>query len=210
MKTPLILAMLTMMISAISSAQNPVKTSFRQNDDMQLSGLLGLLDACQITATIHYDDNDARYYELWLVEQHNGKTTRHILGFAPVMPDSTSICVTTMAADSATVNVYVTPSNTRRLACSIPTGNALLIECHNEKGYEYGDTIPLMAYSTGHMKKYDLGNGNMVDSFDICGVRYSGLHPSQWQSKFNITNSLYIEAVPVKEMDFKKFKFRGV
>lgn len=190
---------------SILLAQSKVTIGFHQKyDDVQFMGLLGLIDACQVTATIHADSIDAKFYELWMVKNNEGIETRSLYGYMPLRPDSTDICITVMAVDSLNAKVYVTPQITTGKMVSMPTNNCLLIECVNKNGYIAGDTIPLMAYSTGHFTKHRI-NGTVFDAMDVCGVRFSEIHPSKWYEKFNIKDFIYFEVVPVKEIDYNKY-----
>lgn len=196
-----LVSLILAVMSLTAAATLPVTLSFRQNDDPRIGGLLGILDACQIIADIHADSTDARYYQLWMVALREGIADRTMMGFVPVKPDSTSVCITVMAHDSVTVNVYVTPATSGRFTLSLPSSRCLLIDCVNRDGYECGDTIPLMAYSPGIHRQVNLGNGKLVDAFDICGLRYSGVHPSRWHERFGIPAYIYFEAVPVKRIE---------
>lgn len=199
MKT--LISLILAVMSLTATAALPVTLSFRQNDDLKIGGLLGVLDACQITADIHADSIDARYYQLWMVASREGVIDRTMMGFVPVTPDSTSVCITAMAHDSMTVNVYVVPATSRRFTVSLPSSGCLLIDCVNKDGYERGDTIPLMAYSPGIHSQVNLGNGKLADVYDICGLRYSEVHPSQWHERFGIPYYLYFEAIPVTRIE---------
>lgn len=193
------------LLMSILSAQSRIETMFNQKFNApQFMGLLGVVDACQVTATIRADSIDAKFYELWMVKDNEGVETRSLFGFIPVQSDSTDICITVMAADSLSAKVYVTPAISVSKKVSMPTSQCLLIECVNKTGYAVGDTIPLMAYSTGHFTKRSI-NGTVFDAMDVCGVRFSGIHPSKWYEKFNIKNFIYFEVVPVKEIDYNKF-----
>lgn len=200
MKT-LFLFILTL-ISLGAMAAGPVTLTFRQNDNAQHDGFLGVLDACQITADIHTGPSHPKYYKLSMVTSIDGNETRSVVGYVNARPDSTSICVTIMATDSATAMIYVTPRCASRQKFSMPTANCLLIDCDYKEGYEPGDTIPLMAYSTGILRKFDLGNGTITNAYDICGLRYSQLHPSKWHEQFKIPAYTYIEAIPTDKIEF--------
>lgn len=196
---------IAVLLPSILSAQSRIETRFNQKfNDLQFMGLLGVIDACQVTATIYADSIDAKFYELWMVKNNKGAETRSLFGFIPVQPDSTDICITVMAIDSLCAKVCVTPVGSGSRKVMMPTYQCLLIECVNKTGYAVGDTIPLMAYSTGHFTKRSI-NGNVFDAMDVCGVRFSGIHPSKWYEKFNIKDFIYFEVVPVKEIDYNKF-----
>ena len=85
---------------------------------------------------------------------------------------------------------------------SLPTANHMLIGCDFKWILNENDTIPLVSYATGIPMKYDLGNGEAVDSFYICGLRFSKIHPFKWKEEYNLSDYLYFEAIPVKEMLF--------
>ena len=195
-------ALLLAAMSLTMMATGPDTLTFRQNDNTEISGILGVLNACQITADVHDDSISAKYYELSAVTVIDGHETRERLGIINTSPDSTSICITVMATDSASAMVYVMPHSTTRKKISVPTDNCLLIDCCHDEGYERGDTITLMAYSPGIRRKFDLGDGKVVDAFDICGLRYSQVHPSEWHERFKIPSYVYFEAIPVNKIAF--------
>ena len=208
MKKFLLIA-LTAVAVVVAVAQSRVSVSFRNCDDLAMRGLLGVMNGYQITATVHTDSLDARFFEMWLVKSHDGKLSRRLIGFTPVQKDSTEICFTVMAVDSLNAWLSVDPCGGHRTGLNIPTFNCLLIECVSRDGYAAGDTIPLMAYSPGRATKYDLGNGLIADAYDICGVRNSCLHPKKWYSEFGISDLYYIEAIPVREIDYRKLTAGG-
>lgn len=183
-------------------AQGIVSVSFNNSDNPSVVSMLRAFDGSQIKATIRGGNNDVKFYELWLVKNHEDCISKKLYGFIPACMDSTDIVFTSIASDS--LSAYISTSATTRCAMKLPTASCMLIEVIKDEGYAQGDTIPLVAYSTGKPTKYDLGQGNVVEGFDICGVRYSGIHPSQWYIRFGIRDCYYIEAVPVKEIDYTK------
>ena len=48
----------------------------------------------------------------------------------------------------------------------------------------------------------ELGNGQILEGLDICGLRFSKIQPSKWKEEYNLSDYLYFEAIPVKEMSF--------
>lgn len=107
-----------------------------------------------------------------------------------------------MATDSASATLYVMPHSTNCKKLSIPTGNCLLIDCRHDDGYERSDAIPLMAYSPGIHRNFDMGDGKVLEGFDICGLRYSQVHPSEWHERFKIPAYVYFEVIPVNKIVF--------
>lgn len=188
-----------------SIAQNKITTSFPHNVDIEYRGLLGILNTCQESATIHYPGDEYKYYELYMTVNRDGDCRKTFMGFVNISQDSTTICFTAMAEDSTSCKIYITPTMRPVCKVEIPTEQCLLIECVNEDGYEIGDTIPLMAYSQGIYKQINMGNGKIVNGYDICGLRYSKVHPARWHDTFNIPDYIYFEAVPVKEINYGKF-----
>lgn len=172
--------------------------------DREMRGLLGAMGAEQLSVKIHADSIDAKFYEFWLVDRDSVKTERRILGFAQIEPDSTEICVTVVPADSVTAHIFVTPSNSPRITKILPPSHFVLIECLSQKSFSESDTIPLIAYSPGIEKIFDIG-GKPVTASDICGVRFSGLHPADWPVKLGTGRCIYLEAIPVSNIDYSKF-----
>lgn len=171
------------------------------SDNPEIVGLLGVLGAYQTTATVYADTIDAKYYEIWMVVCNGKETERTPMSYVPIQRDSTQIVVTALPKDSMTVSIYVNGSYKFVQDVHIPTYQHLLIGC--EFGWEFNDTdtIPLMAYSTGIEGKVKI-NGEIYDRYDICGIRYSKVHPSGWKEKYNLSGYIYFEAVPVKEMRY--------
>lgn len=64
---------------------------------------------------------------------------------------------------------------------------------------EKKDSFHLMAYTTGIPVKHDLDNGNVVEGWDICGLRYSKVPTLEWQKKYDLPDYIYFEAIPTKE-----------
>lgn len=198
-------ALFLLLCGSISRADDKVKVTFDYKNNLETQGLIGLLDADQLKATLHLKGGDFKFYEVLMTSIRNGKKEYHrIIGFLPIMPDSTQLCVTTMAVDSMNCIVYVSPSIGAKIKVEMPTNQCLLIDYRNEDGYTPGDTIPLMAYSTGICKEMDLGNGHTVKAHDICGLRFSKIPLSEWHKTFNIPSYIYFEAVPVKSIDYGK------
>lgn len=173
-------------------------------DNPELEGLMRLLDATQVTATLHADSLSGKYYELWMVTSHNGAESSSMIGYKPITDDSTKIVISAMPKDSMTVIFSTAPYIGALQTVSTPTENHLLIGCEYGMEYTETDTIPLAGYSTGIPIKYDLGNGIVSDAWYICGVRYSKVNPSQWYSRYGFTDYVYFEAVVVKEPDYSK------
>lgn len=191
----------------ISFASRPVKVSFEETpDDIRLRGLLGLLDVSQVTATIHADSTDAKYYEIWMVNCRGDERKRRLMGFSFITPDSTNICFSAQPKDSSTLYLHIAPGVGPRYEVDVPTFNRLLVACDYDWEFNDRDTIPLMGYTTGIPGKVKAGNGEVFESWDICGIRYSKKNPSEWHRLYGIGDYLYFEAVPVKEMDFSKFE----
>lgn len=183
-------------------AKGPITvTQNERSDNPEIVGLLGVLGAYQTVATIYADTVDAKYYEVWMVVCDGPETERTKMSYVPIQRDSTQIIVTALPKDSMTVAIYVNGVYKFVQDVHIPTYQHLLIGC--EFGWEFNDTdtIPLMAYSTGIEGKIRI-NGEIYDSYDICGIRYSKVHPSGWKEKYNLPGYIYFEAVLVKEMRY--------
>ena len=184
----------------VSFAKSPITVKFKEySDNPEITGLLGILDAYQVTVTLYADSLEAKYYSLWLVTCQGDEFRRKLLGYYPIMPDSTKITITSMNRDSLNAVIHVGDicGYYPRHQVSIPTEGRLLIACNYDWNFGENDTIPLMGYSQGIHKKFKMGEG-----FDICGLRFSKLNPLKWKEKFNLSDYLYLEAIPVKEMNF--------
>ncbi len=189
----------------ITSAKQPVSVSFKEHiENEEIACLLQLLDASQVTATLYSDSLDAKYYEIWMVERIGKESKRTKLGYKEIEPDSTKITFTAAAKDSlnAIISLFHINPGKRRVNIKIPTTNHLLIGCDYEWKFEENDTIPLVGYSTGIPQKFDMGNGNIIEAFYICGLRFSKVSPYKWKDEYDLSDYIYFEAIPVKEMKF--------
>ncbi len=189
----------------ITSAKQPVSVSFQEHiENEEIAGLLKLLDASQVTATLYSDSLDAKYYEIWMVERIGNESKRTKLGYKEIEPDSTKITFTAVAKDSlnAIISLVHINAGNPRVNIKIPTANHMLIGCDYEWKFEENDTIPLVSYATGIPQKFDLGNGNIIEGFYICGLRFSKVSPYKWKDEYHLSDYLYFEAIPVKEMNF--------
>ncbi len=179
-------------------AQNPITVNSKEfSNNPEIEGILGVLGANQTTATIFADSIEAKYYAIWMIVCNDEETYRQHVTDVPVRPDSTQIVITCMPKDSTAVAVYVNGPGFNHIV-NLHTSNHLLVGCKFGWTFNESDTIPLMAYTSGIVMRARI-NGKIVEGEDICGLRYSKVHPSQWKSKFNIPRYIYFEAIPVKE-----------
>lgn len=123
-----------------SFAGSRITLDFKEHtDNPELEGLMRLLDATQVTATLHADSLSGKYYELWMVTSHNGAESRRMIGYKPITDDSTKIVISAMPKDSMTVIFSTAPYIGALQTVSTPTENHLLIGC------EYGMELLLSA-----------------------------------------------------------------
>ena len=184
----------------VAFAKKPITVKFKERtDNVEVAGILGVLDAYQVTTTLYADSIDAEFYAIWMVKCKGDEKERTLIGYNYIAPDSTTFSITTMPIDSLNLAVYVSHCSSLRRIVAIPTSNRLLVSCNFEWDFSPTDTIPLVAYTTGIPKKYDLGNGNEIESWDICGLRYSKVPPLEWQKKYDLPDYIYFEAIPTKE-----------
>ncbi len=184
-------------------AKKPITVKFKERtDNVEVAGLLGVLDAYQITTTLYADFIDADFYAIWMVNCKGDEKERSLIGYTYITPDSTTFSITAMPIDSLNLAVYVSHCSSLRRVVSVPTTNRLLVSCNFEWEFNTGDTIPLMAYTTGIPTKFDYGDGKVVEGVDICGLRYSKILPLEWQQKYDLPDYIYFEAIPTKEMSF--------
>ncbi len=197
--------LLFMAMFIISFAKHPISVSFKEHiENEEIAGILTLLDASQVTATLYSDSLDAKYYEIWMVERTGGECKRTKLGYKNIEQDSTKITFTAVAKDSlnAIISLVHISAGNPRVNIKIPTANRMLIGCDYEWTFEENDTIPLVGYATGIPQKFDLGNGSTFEGFYICGLRFSKVSPYKWKEEYDLSDYLYFEAIPVKEMNF--------
>ncbi len=139
-----------------------------------------------------------------MVERKGSETKRTKLGYKDIEPDSTKITFTAIAKDSLNTVISFVQLNAGnpRVKVSVPTAHHLLIGCDFGWKFTENDTIPLVGYATGIPVKYDLGGGKIVDAYYVCGIRFSKVQPYNWKDKYDLSDYLYFEAIPVKEMKF--------
>ncbi len=174
------------------------------SDNLEIAGILKLLDASQVTVTIYADSTDAKFYEIWMVERKAEGMSRKKIGYTIIEPDSTKITFTSLAKDSleaSTSIMRLTGGGAPRVNVNNYGTNLMLFGCDYDWKFSENDTIPLVGYAAGIPRKFDLGGGRIVEAYDICGLRFSKVAPYNWKEEFNIPDYLYFEAVPVKEMN---------
>lgn len=189
----------------VALAKSPITVKFKESsDNPEFRSILGALDAYQVTSTLYADSLDAKFYSLWMVTCKGEENRRKLMGYYPIQPDSTVIMLTAFPKDSSNVVIYADRINgAPRHIVNIPPQHRLLIGC--EYNWEFGenDTIPLTGYSSGIHRKLNLGNGIVADGYDICGLRFSKEHPSHWKEKYNLSDYIYFEVIPVEKMSFQ-------
>lgn len=188
-------------------AVKPITVKYQEySENAEIAGILRVLDASQVTATIYADTDSltAKYYEIWMVERNSSETKRTKVGYQIIEPDSTKLTITAIARDSlnAVISFVGLTTGSPRVQVSVPTENHLLVGCDFEWMFSNNDTIPLVGYATGIPVKYDLGNGKFLEGFNICGIRYSKVRPFNWREEYGLPDYLYFEAVPVKEINY--------
>ncbi|MDE6697456.1 MAG: hypothetical protein K2K25_11300, partial [Muribaculaceae bacterium] len=189
-------------MAAISEKPNDVITvNFKEHaENPEVAGILKALDASQVTATLYADSLKAKYYEIWMVECSGNENKRTKIGYKLIESDSTSITFTAIPKDSINVSFSFLPisSGIPRMTASIATDNHFLIGCDYGWEFNKNDTIPLVGYSDGIHKKFDFGNGQILEGFDICGLRFSKVKPLHWKEEYGLSDYIYFEAIPTK------------
>ena len=174
------------------------------SENLEIAGILKALDASQVTATLYADSLKAKYYEIWMVECSSRENIRKMIGYKRIEPDSTKITFTAIPKDSINVSFSFMriSSGAPRMAASVVVDNHIFIGCDYGWKFNMNDTIPLVGYSDSIHHKIELGNGQILEGLDICGLRFSKIQPSKWKEEYNLSDYLYFEAIPVKEMSF--------
>ena len=189
-------------VDLVTFAKGPITVSQKEvSDNPEIAGLLGVLGAYQTTATVYADTIDAKYFEIWMSVCNGTETKRTTISYVPIQRDSTQIVVTALPKDSMTVAIYVNGAYMLVQDVHIPTYQHLLIGCEFNWEFNDTDTIPLLAYSTGIQGNIKI-NGEVYERYDICGLRYSKVHPSEWKEKYNLRGYIYFEAIPVKKIRY--------
>lgn len=67
----------------------------------------------------------------------------------------------------------------------------ILMETYSSVKYTDKDSIPIMAYSTGQLLEFDLGDGNKGTTIYYCGLRDAKVHPREWPAKYGIKDFVY-------------------
>ena len=107
----------------VALAKNPITVKYNESsDNPEIRGILGALDAYQVTSTLYADSLDAKYYSLWMVICKGEKNQRRLMGYYPIQTDSTVIMLTAVPKDSTNVVIYVDRINgAPRYQVNIPT-----------------------------------------------------------------------------------------
>ena len=187
------------------SQTDTITLNFQEHsENPEIAGILKALDASQVTATLYADSLKAKYYEIWMVECSGRENKRTKIGYKRIEPDSTKITFTAVPKDSMNVafSFMRLSAGIQRITASVVTDNHILIGCDYGWNFNKNDTIPLVGYSDGIHHKVNLGNGQILDGLDICGLRFSKIQPSKWKEEYNLSDYVYFEAIPVKEMSF--------
>lgn len=181
-------------------AIEPISVNFQEHSENdEIAGILSALDASQVAVTLYADSSEVKNYEIWMVERCGSDLNRRKIGYKQMKPDSTKITFTAIPKDSLNVDFsFIRLSGIPRIKVTVPAVNHLLIGCDYKWKFSENDTIPLVAYATGIVKKFDFGNGQILDGFDICGLRFSKVKPYDWKEKYGLDDYIYFEAVPVK------------
>ena len=73
---------LLLFVFAVTFAKNPIIVKFQESpESMEVAGLLELLDASQVTATLYADSLNAKHYAIWMVEHKDGNVNRTRVGY---------------------------------------------------------------------------------------------------------------------------------
>ncbi|MDE6380235.1 MAG: hypothetical protein K2L11_07160 [Muribaculaceae bacterium] len=201
----LIAATYLSMAAASEKPYDAITVNFKEyTENPEFAGILKALDASQVTATLYADSLDATHYEIWMVECSGRENKRTKIGYKLIEPDSTKITFTAVPKDSINVSFSFMriSSGAPRMTASIATDNHILIGCDYGWEFNQNDTIPLVEYSDGIHKEFDFGNGQILEGLDICGLRFSKVNPLKWKEDYGLSDYLYFEAIPVKEMLF--------
>lgn len=195
-------ATLLSMASKYGKLDHAITVKFQEHsENTEIAGILSALDASQVTATLYADSLDATYYAIWMVERNGNDSKRTKIGYKLIEPDSTKVTFTALPKDSlnAVFSLIRLSSGSPSVTASVSTGYHILIGCDYEWEFSKNDTIPLVGYSAGIHRKYDFGNGQILDGFDICGLRFSKVKPYDWQEEYGLQDYIYFEAIPIKE-----------
>lgn len=177
--------------SASPQASDTISIKFSLPGDIFLQQLMQYQGIYAISVSLASDQKCE--FTMEMVKSDHGTISRNPLYVYPteLSPDTTVINF--MSAPYRNDSIKIGTRNVWDIIEAYP--NALLIEALPLRTYTSRDTIPLAIYSQGIEREINF-RGKNVKAYDICGVRYSKKHPSEWGKEFNIDKYLWFELVP--------------
>lgn len=176
-------------LHTLSQNQYSIKyDSDKQNVDIE--ALMALLDIYSLNIKL---DGQLKGKKISLVEhvvKMGEATSKTIFVFNEYDSDKFDARIVSRAVDSDSVKIIintdaVTFKRNHRLKNAASYD---LLETYQEN--EALTDIPFFAFTTGIAKRFNRG-GNIFDGYDVCGLRDSKTHPSEWYKKYNIPHYVY-------------------
>ena len=194
------LAALALCLPRPAMGQNPstgdsITVSYEYPDDKYLRGMMHF-------SGIHCFDVKLKstappqLYKLQMVRCTDGKTERTDMfgGMYNRLDSINSFLFFAQAESADTVHISCSGRMFIEQHIPIPTQGCILMETLPVRAYTPADTIPLIAYTTGHQKE-TVWHGQKGTYIDFCEVRFSKTHPSEWHEKFGIKDYLYFDLI---------------
>lgn len=132
-------------------------------------------------------------FHLEMVKSDNGTITRKPFDVYPTKLSADTTVINFIATTYKNDSIKIGTNFAWEIIEAYPS--ALLIEALPLQTYTQSDTIPLIVYSHGKKQQFNF-NGKEVTGFDICSVRFSKKHPSEWGKAFGIDKYLWFELIP--------------
>lgn len=137
-------------------------------------------------------DSSGAEYDLVAVEVWPDSVVERHVGLLPVRlhTDTMEVNVFAKALDAESAKVAIPAWGVMDDIVRQPTAHHILIECIEKDSFCTDDEIPLFAYSGGRPFKVSIG-GEIMEAYQFCDVRNSGMHPSAWGKEFNLLPYTY-------------------
>lgn len=178
-----------------SHATDSISVSYETPQDSFVQGLMGFQGIYGFNVQVKTSQRVS--YILYMVRCTDGNIRREALNeIRPLEIDSLSHFQFFAQAQSAdTAHIAIQSPIGVNFHIHMSTKDCILMETLPVRTYTTQDTIPLIAYTTGH-KRTVTWNGQEGTFIDYCGIRFSKTHPSEWYKKFNIKDYIYFELEP--------------
>lgn len=188
-------------IGAISQERpDSIKLKFLDSEDYFIRDMMMFEDINYLNFRLINGDGEKEYHLYSVTVSPDSVTEKDLSVHWPVKigsNDSIEVHMFAKALNADTASIALSPLISK-LAYPQPTANCILIESLPKRAFLPGEEIPLAAYCTGRPFEVEF-EGETYQGFQLCDVRNSGLHISQWGKEFKLPTYTYFILRPEKE-----------